>query len=408
MLCLAQVGVRAAGELPDKPENKKWNVDGNTATIVVDAAADIPVLLDKSVLSGRNITIQSDAKYVSLTTESLPRTHITLTVAPGEQKADSGDGSTSTLKFVAGTSPALAFNGKGVSTKDSIQWTNIAKSADTTVTLEIINATFAKITFETPMPTPPVSGAHAAAPTTRAVPVLAASKELLVPAAKVQYSIDVFSKSACRPCSRCRGSGQISEEYQDGWQQAGAFQKPIMKTRDVTCPLCHGDKVERDNVRVLLVKTQKMIQSLLAMDPADKNADDAKRTLYSTVTKQVIGDETTWDKFAKDADETLSMSKPTLDRAIIAEVKILKQERGSDGKRTYTAQLAGTRDSTVKFLIVDPPSADNVSGGYALMGGLIGKSVVPHEGANPIVSVTGAFLIVPKVEKNRTWWFNAR
>jgi hypothetical protein len=392
-LILSVRAVLAIDAIPNDPLNKRWHVSEKTmiATFLGGDKPETAVLvLDKTAVQGRTLTIETDGKYVILQATATP--HVGFPVSP---QKDGGY----KIKLVGGDQPALFFDGKEQVDQEG-KWIQILQSDDKVMHLEISDASFARVKFDSPD-----TGKAPVAPAVAQVIDLPhpAGNELLhnVTANQLTGATHAFSEGISKKCVACGGTGKVSEQYQTGSVNHGPFNVPTYSNREVQCTRCKGSGIDRANDEVLLRQAQNIVKDLSQLKEDDSRRQDALTKAYNLITDKMIGDEKAWVMLTANGKSVLAQRKPDPGTAVVSFVEVKKSIKLGEDKRRYLVRVLGT-DKEV--YVDDPALADELKNGHALMGGVVADAI----GNNPndkITTLHGGFLVAPKVDHAWYWWY---
>lgn len=388
--------------------NTRWHAPAKslTATFLGKDQKETAILVvRKAAVLGTTVSIQSDATTVTLVSGDSMRISFPVDPAP--------DGAISKLKLTGGDQPVLAFNGKEEA-RSRGKWIEIVESKERNLTLELVNASFATVTFE---PKALEQGMDAAAPAgsestaSPAAPARSAAGSASAEGAELLHTVtpeqlrsasDAFANGVSRTCPHCSGTGKVTVSVQTGTRQSGRLSRPIYTDQIRRCDHCSGTGRLRASDEVLNRLAGNFLKSLANLKQDDPKSQDAISDAYKMITASMIGDYKTWTLLTENGRSILSQRTPAKGTPVIAKALVTRSYPEQNGRRQFMVQIGGT-DKLV--LLTDPVSADEVQSGPVLIGGLIEPVKRQTADLRPVAEVSQGFLVAPPVEKGWWWWY---
>jgi hypothetical protein len=309
------------------------------------------------------------------------------------------DGTTSKIVLTGGDQSTVMLNDKE-QVQQQGKWIQIAAATDTTLTVELDMANFAKIKFEPPA-VPAAGTAVAPAPAPLIEKVATPAPELLHPVSpdELRAAFTGFDNGIRKKCPVCNGTGQVSVRVQTGTEQQGIYNVPTFAEQKQKCAHCQGTGIDRAKDDVLILMAGKVVKDLAALNKDDPKAPKVMTDAYDEITKDMIGDQKSWKLLTANGRSILAQPSPKLDTTLVSLVQVKKSIPTADQRR-YLVRVLGTN----KDVYVDNPVlADELKSGRALMGGMIADPVEDAKGEKTTV-LRGGFLIAPPIERGWTWW----
>ena len=356
-----------------------------------DKPATAVLVLNKAKVLGQTITVQSDAAYIMLYCSGSP--HVAFKIPPNP------DGTSTKLTINGGDEPTLFFNDKE-QVQQQGKWIQIVSATDSTLSIELGTASFAKVKFENPAET---------APPPPPTPTVAAEKTKPLASAELLHSVtpdqlrgfcNGFDQGIRKKCSLCNGTGQVSVRVQTGTQQEGVYSRPVYTDENQPCTRCRGTGFDRSKDQVLILMAGKIVKGLAGLNTEDPKSPQAMTDAYDEITRDMIGDQKTWTLLTANGRSILAQKSPKLDTTVVSLVEV-KQSIPHNDHRRYLVRVLGTD----KEIYVDNPVlADELKSGHALMGGMVDEPAETGNGEKMTVLKAG-FLIAPPINHDWWWWY---